>query len=124
MGEQGRRRPRRVDRPAQLVLGERARRQPKAFERVAVALFDVRVHQLGIVSLPRKNGATVFSRRGSPADTRTAMLKRSVLAMVLLPLVVSGLTSSTASATSSPYRPDAWIKLCGESTGCTINPPP
>jgi hypothetical protein len=22
------------------------------------------------------------------------------------------------------YRPDAWIKLCGQSTGCTINPPP
>jgi len=22
------------------------------------------------------------------------------------------------------YRPDAWIKLCGLSTGCTINPPP
>ena len=22
------------------------------------------------------------------------------------------------------YRPDAWIKLCGLSTGCTIDPPP
>jgi hypothetical protein len=22
------------------------------------------------------------------------------------------------------YRPDAWIKLCGQSTGCVINPPP
>jgi hypothetical protein len=22
------------------------------------------------------------------------------------------------------YRPDAWIKLCGQSTGCTIDPPP
>jgi hypothetical protein len=22
------------------------------------------------------------------------------------------------------YRPDGWIKLCGQSTGCTINPPP
>jgi hypothetical protein len=22
------------------------------------------------------------------------------------------------------YRPDGWIKLCGQSTGCTIDPPP
>jgi hypothetical protein len=22
------------------------------------------------------------------------------------------------------FRPDAWIKLCGQSTGCVINPPP
>lgn len=25
---------------------------------------------------------------------------------------------------SSPYRPDAWITLCGLSTGCTLDPPP
>jgi hypothetical protein len=29
-----------------------------------------------------------------------------------------------AGATPASYRPDAWIKLCGQSTGCVINPLP
>jgi len=34
--------------------------------------------------------------------------------------------ASPGSATTrqAPYRPDAWIKLCGLSTGCTIDPLP
>jgi hypothetical protein len=40
--------------------------------------------------------------------------------------VVSGFlgTSPTASAGDRPYQPDGWIKLCGQSLGCVIDPPP
>ena len=49
------------------------------------------------------------------------------LALSLLPLALFGslfATPGPASAGASDYRPDAWIKLCGLSTGCKINPLP
>ena len=36
----------------------------------------------------------------------------------------SGVGSAGAAAIQSTPRPDAWIKLCGLSTGCTIDPLP
>jgi hypothetical protein len=51
------------------------------------------------------------------------MFRRAVLATLVVPLLLAGLPSNV-SATSLPYRPDAWIKLCGQSTGCTIHPLP
>jgi hypothetical protein len=41
----------------------------------------------------------------------------------LLPVSASGSSVATA-APSSRYRPDAWIKLCGQTTGCTVDPLP
>ena len=35
-----------------------------------------------------------------------------------------GRAHSVRAVFARAYRPDAWIKLCGLSTGCTINPPP
>jgi hypothetical protein len=53
------------------------------------------------------------------------MLRRVLLAVAVVPVVLSTIPTSSAFAGGSlPYRPDAWIKLCGQSTGCTINPPP
>jgi hypothetical protein len=47
---------------------------------------------------------------------------RSTVVAVTLALSVGALLPAPAVAAS--YRPDAWIKLCGLSTGCTINPLP
>ena len=51
-------------------------------------------------------------------------MKRTLLVLVIVGLTAQAFVTSSASAGSPPYRPDAWIKLCGQSTGCTINPPP
>jgi hypothetical protein len=90
-----------------------------------------------------------FSRRTGDADT-PAMPRRPfvpLLACFVLCASASALTSPPASAGSElslsmtnqgtgsgtvastsrllpSYRPDAWIKLCGLSTGCVIGPPP
>jgi hypothetical protein len=46
--------------------------------------------------------------------------------LVVIPLtaLVVATLVLPAGATAPDYRPDAWIKLCGQSTGCVINPPP
>jgi hypothetical protein len=73
-----------------------------------------------------------------PAADTHSMSRRSSLALMLLmsALLVapaSGAAASRPSADSAgtkvrgvhaDYRPDAWIKLCGLSTGCTIDPLP
>jgi hypothetical protein len=51
------------------------------------------------------------------------MTRRSVSALLLLALCGS-LLSLPGSASAASYRPDAWIKLCGLSTGCKIHPLP
>jgi len=51
-------------------------------------------------------------------------MKRTLLLLVVVGLAAQAFVVPSASAGSPPYRPDAWIKLCGQSTGCTINPPP
>ncbi len=43
----------------------------------------------------------------------------ALLAVSLLPPL-----GPAARAASRPYRPDGWIKLCGLSLGCVIDPPP
>ena len=51
-------------------------------------------------------------------------MKRTLLALVVVGLAAQAFVVPSANAGSPPYRPDAWIKLCGQSTGCTINPLP
>jgi hypothetical protein len=67
---------------------------------------------------------TVFmTKRTAPA----ILLALAVLASpVALPGPVSagGGHRATSGAKVDAYRPDAWIRLCGLSTGCTINPGP
>jgi hypothetical protein len=57
------------------------------------------------------------------SKTRTLLLCLSVIA-VSLTSVPAGAASSVSERGVRPYRPDAWITLCGLSTGCTIDPPP
>jgi hypothetical protein len=53
------------------------------------------------------------------------MARRSLLILTLVAICGSALAfPGPASATTGDYRPDAWIKLCGLSTGCTLNPLP
>jgi hypothetical protein len=53
------------------------------------------------------------------------MARRSFSILTLTAICASVLTlAGPASATTSDYRPDALIKLCGLSTGCTIHPLP
>ena len=51
-------------------------------------------------------------------------MKRTLLALVVVGFAAQSFLAPSATAGSQPYRPDAWIKLCSQSTGCTINPPP
>ena len=50
-------------------------------------------------------------------------MKRAIVLVVLLSMALST-QIGPAMATTGAYRPDAWIKLCGLSTGCTIDPLP
>ncbi len=52
------------------------------------------------------------------ADTSPMRGGSIVLALAL------ALAASPARAATDAYRPDAWLKLCGLSTGCTIDPLP
>ena len=54
-------------------------------------------------------------------------MSRRALLPLLAVTVAASLSCGPAGATSrttETYRPDAWIKLCGLSTGCTIRPLP
>jgi hypothetical protein len=53
--------------------------------------------------------------------TRRALLP--LLAVTVAASLLCGPAGAT-SRTTDTYRPDAWIKLCGLSTGCTIDPLP
>jgi hypothetical protein len=46
---------------------------------------------------------------------------RAVLGVAVLAVLVP---AAPASAGARPDQPDAWIKLCGQSLGCTIDPLP
>jgi hypothetical protein len=53
------------------------------------------------------------------------MTRRVTLPFLAITVAASLLCGPAATArTTDTYRPDAWIKLCGLSEGCTINPPP
>jgi len=59
------------------------------------------------------------------------MMKRVWLPLVLLIACTASFATSASAGSararaSSPstYQPDAWIKLCGLSNGCTVGPPP
>lgn len=53
------------------------------------------------------------------------MSRRSLPLLVAGTLIASLITGpGSATARQASYRPDAWIKLCGLSTGCTIDPLP
>jgi hypothetical protein len=53
----------------------------------------------------------------------TAMMKRS-LVMLLVLAAFSQMLVAPAGASAAPYRPDAFIKLCGVNVGCLIDPLP
>ena len=79
-----------------------------------------------------------LEERASAADTHSMSTRRStLLLLVFLSALISAplpgaAASGPSTGTSGPavrgvppdYRPDAWIKLCGLSTGCTIDPLP
>jgi hypothetical protein len=59
-------------------------------------------------------------------------MTRRIAPLLLLALFASTVASSAPAGAAGPtrpdapasFRPDAWIKLCGLSTGCTIDPLP
>jgi hypothetical protein len=68
--------------------------------------------------------------RGGPRNPTLLVRGRILAAMrgrlliLLMALAVPAGAAPLADAGERPYRPDAHIKLCGLSTGCTINPLP
>jgi hypothetical protein len=55
------------------------------------------------------------------------MPRSKILTATAIAVAVVASLAGTGSATergSRPSRPDAWIKLCGQSLGCTIDPLP
>jgi len=63
---------------------------------------------------------------GLPIPLRTMRWRTSpfLLVPVLAALLLATLPGSAGAGGGGSYRPDAWIKLCGLSNGCKINPPP
>jgi hypothetical protein len=57
-------------------------------------------------------------------STDTSGVKKRVLFVLLLAALCAPTFAIPAGATAPAFRPDAWIKLCGQSTGCVIYPPP
>jgi hypothetical protein len=56
---------------------------------------------------------------------KVSAMRKAILALVTLGAISSGaIVSGPALAGDRPYQPDAWIKLCGQSLGCTIDPLP
>jgi hypothetical protein len=57
-------------------------------------------------------------------------MRRVWLPLVLLIACTASFATSASAGSAHPhtstatYRPDAWIKLCGESNGCTVGPKP
>jgi hypothetical protein len=59
------------------------------------------------------------------AVVKLSAVRNAIVVLLALGAVSSGMTAPTAaSAGDRPYQPDAWIKLCGQSLGCTIDPLP
>jgi hypothetical protein len=66
-------------------------------------------------------GARLVSRTTLGRRTWTLAMAIALLASVM---IWNGASSADAEAIQTSPRPDAWIKLCGLSTGCTIDPLP
>ena len=60
---------------------------------------------------------------GTTGPILNPMINRAIVLAVLLLMTLAS-EIGPAGATTGAYRPDAWIKLCGLSTGCTIDPLP
>jgi hypothetical protein len=60
------------------------------------------------------------------SSRRRGRVSAVIVTTALLVSIVAWQGAGPAHATTTPipYRPDAWVKLCGLSTGCTINPLP
>ena len=58
----------------------------------------------------------------------TSGVRRRLAALVLVVVLGSVAAASPVAGASArgprPYRPDGWIKLCGQSLGCVIDPLP
>jgi hypothetical protein len=52
------------------------------------------------------------------------MTRRPISMLVLAAISASTLAVAGPASATSDQRPDAWIKLCGLSTGCTLHPLP
>jgi hypothetical protein len=61
---------------------------------------------------------------GSTTPGRRAGTLMMVAALLASAMVWNGARAAGATAIQTAPRPDAWIKLCGLSTGCTIDPLP
>ena len=49
---------------------------------------------------------------------------RLVGPLLIAAMIVAAAPASAAAGGGSAYQPDGWIKLCGQSLGCVIDPPP
>jgi hypothetical protein len=63
-------------------------------------------------------------RAQAPRPITLGMARRSILILMLAAMCAAVLAFAGPASATSDYRPDAWIKLCGLSTGCTIHPLP
>ena len=52
------------------------------------------------------------------------MMKRSLAALLVVAAFSQMLVTSAGARSALPYRPDAFIKLCGVNSGCLIDPLP
>lgn len=65
--------------------------------------------------------SSAFNNRDLATDTLEVMTRRSLPLIVLLTLAsLTAVLPGPAAGAPADYRPDGWIKLCGLSTGCTI----
>jgi hypothetical protein len=70
------------------------------------------------------------SRRGGVSADTPSTMRRVWLPLVLLIACTASFATSASAGSAHPrastatYQPDAWIKLCGLSNGCTVGPKP
>jgi hypothetical protein len=64
-----------------------------------------------------------MTKRTAPAILLALVVLASLIALPG-PVSAGGGTPVSSAAKVGEFRPDAWIRLCGLSTGCTINPGP
>ena len=49
---------------------------------------------------------------------------RTRLALGFVAFALFALLPSPSATAGGDFQPDGWIKLCGQSLGCVIDPPP
>ena len=69
-------------------------------------------------------GSAPVTRRPLSAVVLTTILAGFVVAGTVGAAGSSDRTAGPSGPTGSSFQPDGWIKLCGQSNGCKIDPPP